>query len=165
MPESVLTKSPLKVIVHADHRNGICIECGVQMVVMDVDIGRGKIAKRPVCTKCGGMVGQLIARPYSIQAPDPPQCISFRCLWKFIKDSLFVAYLSSYHHRRVAYAEKNRPEKGKVILERYRTGEPSPKTLWQAIHANLKLTCPVCRKYNVDPFLGGKKNGSDSNSN
>jgi hypothetical protein len=44
------------------------------------------------------------------------------------------------------------------VLERYRTGQPSPKNIWQAIHANIKLRCPVCRKYNVDPLLfdGGK---------
>ena len=156
MPLPVSTKSAIKVVVHADHRNGICIECNVQMEVRDVDIGGGKIRKRSVCPQCGGMTGTLIASPFSIQAPDPPQCLSFRCLGKFILDSLFVAFLSSYHRRRVAYAEMNRPEKGKKILERYRTGNPSPGNLWQAIHANIKLTCPVCRKYNVDPFLGGK---------
>jgi len=155
MAESVNTSNSFKVIVHADHRNGICIECNIQMGVKDVDIGEGKIRKRPVCPKCGGMKGQLIARPFTIQAPAPPQCLRFKCLWKFMMDSLFIAFLSSYHSRRVAYAERNRPEK-KEILERYRTGEPSPKTLWQAIHANIKLKCPVCRKYNVDPFLGGK---------
>jgi hypothetical protein len=69
-------------------------------------------------------------------------------------DSLFCALLSSYHRRRVYYAEKNRHKK---ILERYRTGEPSPKNLWQAIHANIKLKCPICRKYNVDPLLFGGK--------
>jgi len=90
--------------------------------------------------------GQLIARPTSIQAPDPPQCLSIRCLGRFILDSLFVAYLSSYHRRRVAYAEKNRPEKGKVILERYRTGNPAPTNLIGALVANIKLTCPVCRR-------------------
>lgn len=153
MPEPVITRGLMKTIIHASHRNGICIECSTQMEARDMDIGGGKIAKRPVCPECGGMVGQLIVRPTTIQAPDPPQCISLKCLWKFIMDSLFVAYLSSYHRRRVAYAVANRPEKGKKILERYRTGEPSPKTLWQAIHANLKLTCPVCRKYNVDPLL------------
>jgi len=125
-------------------------------------IQQDRLVERPVCPVCGGMKGQLIARPTSIEAPDPPQCISVRCLWKFVMDSLFVAYLSSYHRRRVAYAEKNRPEKGKVILERYRTGDPSPKNLWQAIHANIKLKCPICRKYNVDPLLfGGKRNVSN----
>ena len=153
MAESVTTRGLMKVIVHASHRNGICIECNTHMEVKDVDIGEGKIRKRPVCPECRGMIGQLIARPTSIQAPDPPQCISIKCLWKFVIDSLFVAYLSSYHRRRVAYAEANRPEKGKKILERYRTGEPAPQNLWQAIHANIKLTCPICRKYDVDPFL------------
>ena len=154
MPEPIQIKSPITVIVHADHRNGICEQCNTRMVIRDVDIGGGKIRRRPVCPSCGGMTGQLIARPTSIQVPSPPQCISFRCLWRFVMDSLFVAYLSSYHRRRVAYAEKNRPEKGKKILERYRTGEPAPKNLWQAIHANIKLVCPLCRKYNVDPLLG-----------
>ena len=121
MPESVTSRDIMKVVIHAEHRNGVCIECGSKMEVRDID---GK--KRAVCPECGGMKGQLIARPISIQAPDPPACISFRCLWKFIMDSLFVAFLSSYHRRRVAYAEDNRPEKGKKILERYRTGEPSP---------------------------------------
>lgn len=163
---AVTVRSPIKVIVHAAHRNGICIECNVQMEIKDIDIGDGKIRKRAVCPECGGMTGHLIARNYSIQAPDPPQCLAFKCLWRFMMDSLFVAFLSSYHHRRVTYAEKNRPEKGNVILERYRTGEPSPKNLWQAVHANLKIACPICRKYNVDPLLFRRKgNGSDSNSN
>ena len=153
MPEAVNVRSPIKVIVNASHLNGVCIECKTKMEVKMVDIGDGKMRNRAVCPECGGMTGQLIAKPISIQSPAPPACISPKCLWKFIMDSLFVAYLSSYHRRRVAYAEANRPEKGKVILERYRTGEPSPKTLWQAIHANIKLTCPICRKYNVDPLL------------
>ena len=154
MPQkAAAVKSPIRVVVHADHRNGICVKCNVRMEKKEVYIGDGKFAKRAVCPECGGMKGQLIAKPFSIQAPSPPGCISFRCLGKFIIDSLFVAYLSSYHARRVTYAERNRPEKGKVILERYRTGEPSPQNLWQAIHANLKLRCPVCRRYNKDPFL------------
>jgi len=146
MAEPVITRGLMKVIVHASHRNGICVECNTRMEVKDVDIGGGKIAKRPVCPECGGMIGQLIARPTSIQPPDPPQCISVKCLWKFVLDSLFVAYLSSYHRRRVAYAEANRPEKGKKILERYRTGEPSPTSLLGALVANIKLTCPICRR-------------------
>jgi len=113
------------------------------------------IVQRPVCPECGGMIGQLIVRTTPIRPPKPPACISPRCLCKFIMDSLYIAYLSSYHSRRVTYAQARRPEKGWKILERYRTGEPSPKNLWQAIHANLKLKCPICRKYNVDPLLFG----------
>ena len=153
MSEPVNVRNTLKVTINAKHLNGICCECNIQMEVKDVDIGGGKVRKRAACPKCGGMTGQLIARPISIQAPDPPQCLSFKCLGRFILDSLFVAYLSSYHRRRVAYAEANRPEKGKVILERYRTGEPAPENLWQAIHANIKLSCPICRKYNKDLLL------------
>ena len=163
MPESVNTNAGFKVIVNADHRNGICIDCNTQMEVKKVWIDSKRIVEgeeiitpkevdRPVCPNCGGMKGQLIVRPFSIQAPAPPQCLKFKCLYKFLRDSLFIAFLSSYHSRRVAYAQANRPEK-KTILERYRTGEPSPKTIWQAIHANLKLKCPICRKYNRDPLL------------
>jgi len=65
-------------------------------------------------------------------------------------DCLFCALLSSYHTRRVTYAEANRHKK---ILERYRTGEPSPKNIWQAIHAILKLKCPICNKFDRDPLL------------
>lgn len=94
--------------------------------------------------------GNLISRSISVQSPPPPTCLKFSCLFKFLKDSFFVALLTSYHARRVAYAEGNRHNQ---ILERYRTGNPSPENIWQAIHANIKLRCPVCRKYNVDPFL------------
>ena len=156
MADEVSVSNAMTIVVHADHRNGICNECNVQMEVRDVPL-RDKLVKRPVCPKCGGMTGQLIVTPFTIQSPTPPSCLSFKCLGNFIKDSLYVAFLSSYHARRVAYAEANRPEK-KVILERYRTGNPSPQNLWQAIHANIKLKCPVCRKYNVDPLLFNKNN-------
>ena len=97
--------------------------------------------------------GNLITRQVSINHPAPPKCIRPKCLIKYLWASLTFALIASYHARRTTYAENNRNKK---ILERYRTGEPSPKNLWQAIHANLKLTCPVCRKYNVDPFLFSK---------
>ena len=93
---------------------------------------------------------RLISRQVSIDAPNPPECIKLTCLARYLIDALTYALVASYHRRRVAYAEANR---NKEILERYRTGLPSPKTLWQAIHANIKLTCPVCRRYNKDPLL------------
>ena len=93
---------------------------------------------------------RLISRQASIEPPAPPQCIRPSCLIKYVWETLTYTLILSYHARRVAYAESNR---NKEILERYRTGEPSPETMWQAIHANWKLTCPICRKYNVDPLL------------
>ena len=145
--------------------------------------------------------GKLVTRLFSIQAPEPPACISLKCLARFVYDSIFLVYLASYHRRRVEYcqtkkyavdqvrdhaflirrsgfkpdgktlysyesktyvtkieAQKACDKIADTVLERYRTGEPSPKNLWQAIHANMKIVCPVCRKYNVDPLLfGGKK--------
>lgn len=94
--------------------------------------------------------GNLITRQVSIQPPSPPTCIRLSCLWNYVWGSLTYAMICAYHQRRTAYAEANR---SKNILERYRTGEPSPQTMWQAIHANMKLKCSVCRKYNIDPLL------------
>ncbi len=141
----------MRVIVTGEHRTGFCEKCQTRVVKEFYMDGERKRV-RMVCPDCGGL-GRLIAKTFSVQPPDPPQCLSFRCLRQFFRDTLFCALLSNYHRRRVAYAEMNRNGN---ILERYRTGEPSPKTIWEAIHANLKLTCPLCRKYNVDPFLGGK---------
>lgn len=93
--------------------------------------------------------GNLISRQASIKEPTAPTCLRPDCLLRYMLDAFFYSLLANYHARRVAYAEANRH---KEILERYRTGEPSPKNIWQAIHANVKLTCPICRKYNVDPF-------------
>lgn len=94
--------------------------------------------------------GNLIVRQGDIPPPVIPTCIKLSCVWKYFIESLTYAAIGLYETRRVEYATRNR---GKKILERYRTGEPRPKTLWEAIHANIKLTCPLCRKYNVDPFL------------
>ncbi len=94
--------------------------------------------------------GNLISRQANIEPPAPPTCLTPACLWRYFKDSLFYALICSYEDRRLVYAEANR---GKDILERYRTGEPLPQNIWQAIHANWKLKCPICRRYDVDPFL------------
>jgi hypothetical protein len=96
--------------------------------------------------------GNLIARDFTINLPPLPDCLKFSCVVKFAWACLTVAFIQAYHAKRVTYAEKNRRKK---ILDRYRTGEPSPSNLWQAIHANIKLRCPICRKYNVDPLLFG----------
>jgi hypothetical protein len=98
--------------------------------------------------------GRIISRQFSLNHPTVPTCLRLSCLIRYLKEALLYALVATYHNRRVQYAENN---KNKEILERYRTGEPSPKTIWQAIHANIKLTCPICRKYNVDPLLGGKQ--------
>ena len=153
MTEPIITRGFIKTIVNADLRDGICTKCNVRMEVKKVWIDTKrtvddevivtpKLVNRAVCPKCGGFggeVGHLIVRPTSIQAPAPPSCISFKCLWKFINDSLFVDFLSTYHRRRVAYAVANKPEKGKVIPEKYRTGTPAPETIVQAIREIIKL--------------------------
>ena len=89
--------------------------------------------------------GNLIARQVGIQAPEIT-CISLKCLIRYLALSLTYTLTMLYHRRRIKYAEKHRRDK---ILDRYRTGEPSPSTLWGAIAAHIKLTCPVCRRYEV----------------
>lgn len=115
--------------------------------------------------------GVLICRLASVNAPSTPTCLTPRCLIRYFWDSLKFVLIASYHARRVAYAEASvtitivdgeRIRTINPILERYRTGEPSPQTIWQAIHANWKLACPICRKYNVDPLLGRSVNHEES---
>lgn len=96
---------------------------------------------------------RVISRQASIAPPLAPACINPLCLFRYIKSVIFYVLLSTYHTNRVQYAESNR---NKEILERYRTGEFSPETLWQVIHSIIKLGCPLCRKYNVDPLRGGQ---------
>ena len=93
--------------------------------------------------------GVLISRQIHLLPPEAPTCLRLNCLLWYLRGALLYALVANYEERRVAYAEENRHKK---ILDRYRTGEFFPKTIWQAIHANIKLTCPVCRKYNVDPL-------------
>jgi len=87
---------------------------------------------------------KLIVRMANIDYPDPPACANLKCLWNWMTDCFKCWLIQRYHARRVKYAEKN---KGKHILERYRTGDRSPETILMAIIANIKLSCPVCRKY------------------
>lgn len=150
-------KRGLRIEWKLEHRSNICEVCGVKMEPRETTIQarnfdktEPRVAMRPFCPECGGSKGVLISRGVSVHPPSIPNCLSFRCLFKYFRDSIFCVLLSSYHIRRVYYAESNRNKK---ILERYRIGEPSPQTIWQAIHANIKLKCPICRKYNVDPFL------------
>ena len=87
--------------------------------------------------------GELVSRQASIATPTPPTCLKPSCIRKYLRDALFYTLVINYHGRRVAYAEANRHTD---ILERYRTGEPSPKNLLRAIVANIKLRCPICRR-------------------
>lgn len=87
--------------------------------------------------------GRLISRQAMVPVPPPPKCIRPSCLLRYLFNALVYVLICSYHERRTAYAEANR---NKEILERYRTGEKAPTSLWSAIIANIKLTCPICRR-------------------
>jgi hypothetical protein len=87
--------------------------------------------------------GELISRQASIDPPESLNCIRLSCIWKFVWDMVTYSLILLYHEKRVKYAEANR---GKKILERYRTGEPSPKSVWQAFIALTKLGCPICKR-------------------
>ena len=122
------------VTVDAEHRDGICEKCGKRIVV--VDEGDEDTPMRRECEGCGGSIGRLIARSVSIQGPPPPTCTRPKCIWQFFRDSLYVALLSTYHSRRVRYAEKKRHKK---IPMKYRTGEDAPKDIKGAVLALIKL--------------------------
>lgn len=79
--------------------------------------------------------GRLISRQVSIEPPEIT-CVRISCLWKYAIKSLTYTLVLLYHQCRVAYAEKNR---NKGIPLRYRTGEPMPDTIWQAIKEIIKL--------------------------
>ena len=148
---SASTGGGVKFTWGATHRGNLCEQCHIRFE--DFDTGEVEDSVPVIvrqCPKCGGTVGELISRHRSLEAPSAPMCLRLSCIWQYAKDCILFALLASYEAKRVAYAEANRRN---TILERYRIGEPAPQTIWQAIHANIKLRCPVCRKYNADPFL------------
>jgi len=79
--------------------------------------------------------GRIISRQLSIEPP-VLTCLRLSCLLRYLRAALFYALLSKYHAKRVGYAEARRH---RDIPERYRTGEPAPQTMWQAILANIHL--------------------------
>jgi len=135
MPE-VSSRGSFRAKVAADHRNGICEKCDIPMEKNIIVLkGKDKIIMR--CKKCGGTTGQLIARSVVIEAPSPPTCFRFSCLWIFYFKVVFSWLLSIYHKKRVEYATRKRHKR---IPMKYRTGEDSPKTIKQAILAIIKLS-------------------------
>lgn len=124
----VKVQKSFRAIVSGEHRTGSCEDCGMKVEKKIYDT---KPKVRMICPKCGGQ-GRLIARSVSIQAPDPPQCIKPRCLWHFFWEVVFSNLLSTYHSRRMEYAEKNR---NKEIPGKYRTGKDCPMNIRQAIFA------------------------------
>ena len=132
----VKTKATFKVRVTGEHRTGWCENCGTRVVKEFYMDGERKRV-HAVCPVCGGL-GRLIAKTFSVQPPESPRCTRPKCLYRFFKDILLCALLSYYHQKRVIYVEKHR---NRNIPERYRTGEPSPENIWQAVLTILKLKC------------------------
>jgi len=132
--EKVITRGVFNAIVTGEQREGFCEYCGTRTKKEFYMDGERKRV-RMICPICGEM-GKLIVKTYSIQAPPPPQCVRFKCLYKFFLDTVFCSLLSTYHSKRVSYATHNRH---KDMPERYRSGEPSPQNIKQAIKAIIKL--------------------------
>lgn len=80
--------------------------------------------------------GELISRQATIEAPRPITCIKVSCLWRYLIKSLTYTMILLYDKQRVVYAEKHR---GKEIPLKYRTGEPSPNSITQALIEILRL--------------------------
>lgn len=122
----------VRVSVEGEHRDSICENCEVQMTMKEDASGVARVT----CGKCGGFKGRIIARSVQIQSPEPPNCTSPSCLWKFFLDTLYNSLLSRYHCRRVEYAERKRHKR---IPMKYRTGSPAPENIRQAVLAIIIL--------------------------
>lgn len=131
--ESSINRGSFRATVEAEHRTGKCENCGSEL---EKKIYPEKPKVRLICPKCGGQ-GRLIARVVSIQPATAPQCLKPKCLAKFFLAIVFCGLLSTYHRKRVAYAERNRHAN---IPQKYRTGEGSPTNIRQAIFAIIKLS-------------------------
>jgi len=136
MPE-VKTSTGIRVNYSAEHRTNFCEVCGNRLTQDPTVLEEDRIL-RNYCLTCNDYSkGVLVSRSISIQPPPPPRCIKFGCMWEYYKQAVLVLLLGSYHRKRVAYSEAHRH---KTIPIRYRTGEPSPETIFKAILANIKLT-------------------------
>lgn len=135
MAQLVMARQAIITEVTGTLQEGFCEQCGTQTVkefYMDGERRRVHM----VCPKCGGS-GKLIVRTYSIQPPKPPKCINPKCLYKFFLRVIFCSLLSTYHNKRVNYAQRN---KYKNIQGKYRTGEPSPATIKQCLGEIFKMS-------------------------
>lgn len=79
--------------------------------------------------------GRLIARIVTAPAPQIT-CLRLSCILSYLFRTLRHVVLMEYHAKRVRYAEKNRD---RDIPERYRTGEPAPQTIRQALIELIKI--------------------------
>ena len=79
--------------------------------------------------------GRLIARQMSFESPELT-CIKPKCVLRYLKACFVHAAIQMYHAERAKYAETHRRD---TIDEKYRTGEPSPETFWEAIRETAKL--------------------------
>jgi hypothetical protein len=82
-----------------------------------------------------GEEGRLISRQMSFESPQL-KCIKPKCVFRYLKACFAHAAIQTYHAKRVEYAEAHRRD---IIDEKYRTGEPSPETFWEAIRETAKL--------------------------
>jgi hypothetical protein len=80
--------------------------------------------------------GKLICRLAIVEPPDPIECPSWSCTWKFLIKNIKYVLTLLYHEYRVKYAEASR---GKEIPAKYRTGLEVPESLWGLFWAIMKV--------------------------
>jgi len=80
--------------------------------------------------------GRLISKQMSFESPELG-CIKPKCVFKYLRACFAYAAIQMYHAKRVEYAEAHRHD---IIDEKYRTGEPSPKTFWEAVKETARLS-------------------------
>jgi len=124
----------------AEIRDGHCPDCNAFLDVPTAEDKaewrETKLLKR-MCSQCGERkLGKLVVRLGAVEPPGGIDCVRFSCLWKYLLKSLRYVLVSLYHKHRIAYAMSHRD---KDIPIRYRTGEPSPDSIWEAVKAILRL--------------------------
>lgn len=86
--------------------------------------------------------GVLVVRMASIAPPGVIKCVRLSCLWNYLIASLRYTLIMLYHRYRVEYAEShkyNEAHRDKDIPYHYRTGVPSPDTIWGAAKEIVRL--------------------------
>jgi len=79
--------------------------------------------------------GNLIVRHITVHPP-VITCIRPSCLYRYVLKSWCYTWVMLYHKYRMQHAERHRHDN---IDEKYRTGEPSPQSIRQAIYEIIKL--------------------------
>jgi hypothetical protein len=80
--------------------------------------------------------GRLIVRHVMVSAPPAVSGGNLSARWRYFAKIQLCSLLRLYHRKRVAYAETN---KDRSIPEHYRSGQPAPRDICQALKELCRL--------------------------